>query len=139
MLFLFLLLLLLALIFGAIQFFVVGSRLKSEWRLNAPSVIVEKIKSRNRSIMLVLGVLVILSMVIEALLEDYSYWLVNQQTYLISSATPEWGLVYTSLGSISWLTHLVILLSALLGCTGGSWFASKQYSLLRNVGPFSLI
>ena len=139
MLFLFLLLLLIALIFGAIQFFFVGSRLKTEWRLNAPSVIVEKIKSRNRSIMLVLGVLVILSMVIEALLEDYSYWLVNQQTYLIAPPVPEWALTYTSVGSISWLMHLFILLGALLGCICGSWFASRQYSLLRNVGPFSLV
>lgn len=139
MLFLFLLFLLVALIIGATQFFVVGSRLKSEWRLNAPSVIVGKVKSRNRLIMLVVVVLLLLSLVIEAMLEDYSYWLVDQQMYLIPPPVPEWGLAYSSMGSISWLLYLFLLLGALSGCVYGSWFATRQYSLLRNVKPFSLI
>lgn len=139
MLFPALLLFFITLIIGGIQFFVVSSGLKSGWRLNAPSVIVEKIKSRNRAVLIVVFVLVSLSVVVEAVYEDYSYWIVNQQTYLLPVPVPEWALIYTSVGSLSWLLYLVILLGALLGCVFGSWFAAKQYSLLRAVKPFSLV
>ena len=139
MLFEFILLLVISLLIGGVQYLATSSNLKSGWRLNAPSVIIEKIKSRNRAVLIVVLVLVSLSSFVEAVFEDYSYWLVNLQNFLLSAPVPEGAISFTSVGSISWLTYLTVLIGTVLGCVFGSSFAAKQYAILRGVKSFSLM
>jgi hypothetical protein len=124
---------------GMLAFFVTRMRLSSEWRRAGPKPIADALERRNRALLLVLGIILVVVAFFEAIVPTIAYAVQDIQADTIGESLPAWALLEVGNGSISWLLYLAVLAGITAGITFGTLRALRIFPELGAVGALDVI
>ena len=119
---------------GALAFVLTDRGLKGPWRKDGPGPIAGRLRGRNRAVLGVVAVVLVVAAVLEALVYAMHEAMLDLQ-YLVGDAmaTDPVMVWETARGGVSWGLYLGILLGAFLGLLAGTVVAARRYPILGGV------
>lgn len=135
----FLFFLLFGLIWAGIAYLATTRAMRGPWQRDEPAVIGRRLQSRNRTVLVVTGVVIVLAAVMEWLVPGMSQAVQDLQYGVGDVTGSNLTMVSQSTnGSLSWGFYLAILLGTALGLIGGTAAAARKYPVLRGLSPVQI-
>ncbi len=136
----FLFFLLFLLVWLAVAFALTTVGMNGAWSREEPAAVRRRLQLRNRLILLVVLLVLVLTAVMESLIPDVSTMIQDLQ-YSVGDATgADPVLVYeTANGTLSWGLYLAVLAGTFGGLLLGTFAAIRRYPILRGLSAGSLV
>jgi amino acid transporter len=116
------------------------ARLRSDWQLDGPREISDRLRRRNRTVLVVFLCIALLIAFLEMVVTDYSFWIQDlQATPLLGGGAPLWAVPSVANGSFSWLLYLCLAVGVLGGLLVGTIAAIRKYTILSEVGVLKIV
>ena len=129
--------LLFALLWAGVAYGLTARAMNGPWQRDEPAVIGRRLRARNRTVLMVTLIVVVVLAAMETLVPGVSQAVQDVQ-FGVGDATGSDLSMYgqTTNGSLSWGFYLAVLLGTAAGLVGGTAAAISKYPVLRGLSRF---